>query len=66
MGRLARLEQARRALTENGTSVLRAAAETLAEAKESRAAKEAAPVDSIHMILAGKRKRRTDGSNDNS
>ena len=57
MGRLARLEQARRALSENGTSVLRAAAETLERAKETRAAKDAAPMDSIHMILAGKRKR---------
>ncbi len=60
MGRLARLEQARRALSENGTSVLRAAAETLAQAKETHAAKEAPPVDSIHMILAGKRKRMKD------
>ena len=57
MGRLARLEQVRRSLTENGTSVLRAAAETLAAAKEQEAAKEAPPVDSINMILAGKRKR---------
>jgi hypothetical protein len=57
MGRLARLEQARRALSENGTSVLRAAAETLAQAKERHAAKEAPPAESIHMILAGKRKR---------
>ena len=57
MGRLARLEQARRALSENGTSVLRAAAETLSRAREKQVAKEAPPVDSIHMILAGKRKR---------
>ena len=60
MGRLARMEQARRALTENGTSVLRAAAETLAREKEHRAAKDAPPLDSIHMILAGKRKRKKD------
>ena len=66
MGRLARLEQARRALTENGTSVLRAAADTLAQAKESRAAKEAPPVDSINMILAGKRKRRKEDADNNS
>ncbi len=64
MGRLARLEQARRALTENGTSVLRAAAATLEQARERRAAKEAPPVDSIHMILAGKRKRMKGGSED--
>ena len=57
MGRLARLEQNRRSLTENGTSVLRAAAETLAREREHRAAKDAAPLDSIHMILAGKRKQ---------
>ena len=66
MGRLARLEQARRALTENGTSVLRAAADTLAQAKESHAAKEAPPVDSINMILAGKRKRRKEDADNNS
>ena len=66
MGRLARLEQARRALSENGTSVLRAAAETLAMAKERQAAKEAAPVDSIHMILAGKRKRLKEDADNNS
>ena len=57
MGRLARLEQARRSLSENGTSVLRAAVDTLALAKERNAAKEASPADSIHMILEGKRKR---------
>ena len=57
MGRLARLEQARRALSENGTSVLRAAAETLEQARERNAAKEAPAAESIHMILAGKRKR---------
>ena len=57
MGRLARLEQARRALSENGTSVLRAATDTLAQAKERNAAKEASPAESINMILAGKRKR---------
>ena len=57
MGRLARLEQVRRGLSENGTSVLRAAVDTLAQAKERQAAKDAPPVDSINMILAGKRKR---------
>jgi hypothetical protein len=65
MGRLACLEQARRSLTENGTSVLRAAADTLEQARERRAAKDAPPVDSINMILAGKRKRLKDGSEDN-
>ena len=66
MGRLARLEQARRALAENGTSVLRAAAETLSLAKDRQAAKEAAPVDSIHMILEGKRKRRKEDADNYS
>ena len=60
MGRLARLEQSRRRLSENGTSVLRAAVETLAREREHRAAKDAPPVDSIRMILAGKRKRLQD------
>ena len=64
MGRLARLEQTRRKLSENGTSVLRAAAETLAREREHRAAKEAPPVDSIQMILAGKRKRMKDTGED--
>ena len=62
MGRLARLEQTRRALSENGTSVLRAAADTLARARERNAAKDAPPAESINMILAGKRKRMKAGS----
>ena len=57
MGRLSRMEQARRSLSENGTAVLRASVETLAREKEHRAAKDAAPVDSIRMILEGKRKQ---------
>ena len=61
MGRLARLEQARRALSENGTSVLRSAVETLIRAGEHRAAKEAPPADGIRMILEGKRKRAQKG-----
>jgi hypothetical protein len=64
MGRLARLEQARRRLSENGTSVLRAAAETLDREREHKAAKDAPPMDSIQMILAGKRKRMKDASPD--
>ena len=64
MGRLARLEQARRALSENGTSVLRSAVETLAREQAHRAAKEAPPADSIRMILDGKRKRRRDTDGD--
>ena len=64
MGRLARLEQARRSLSENGTSVLRAAAATLEREREHRAAKDAPPLDSIQMILAGKRKRMKDASSE--
>ena len=57
MGRLARLEQTRRSLSENGTAVLRAAVATLSRARERQVAHDAPPVDSIHMILAGKRKQ---------
>lgn len=64
MGRLARLEQTRRALSENGTTVLRAAIDTLAAAKERQNVKEAAPADRIQMILAGKRKNINRGSDD--
>lgn len=57
MGRLAKLEQKRRSLTENGTTVLRGAIETLAAAKEKKAVKEAPVMDSLQMLLAGKRQR---------
>lgn len=58
MGRLAKLEQTRRTLVENGTAVLRSAIETLAKEEERQAAKAAAnAVDGINLILAGKRKR---------
>lgn len=61
MGRLARLEQARRRLSENGTAVLRAAVNALAQAKETRVAKDAPPVEGIHRILAEKRKHKGGG-----
>ncbi len=57
MGRLSHLEQNRRNLSDNGTSVLRSALETLLRNKEQKAAREAAPVDGIKLILEGKRKR---------
>ncbi len=57
MGRLSLLEQRRRSLSDNGTSVLRSSVEALAREKERLALKEAAPVDGINMILAGKRKQ---------
>ena len=57
MGRLARLERARRDLSENGTSVLRAAVETLARERERQDIRAAAPEDAIGRILESKRKR---------
>ncbi len=57
MGRLSRLEQRRRMLSDNGTAVLRSASETLARERERAAARRAAPADGIQMILEGKRKR---------
>ncbi len=57
MGRLSKLEQARRALTENGTEVLRSAIEALTQAVERQAARQADAATGIEMILAGKRKR---------
>ncbi len=57
MGRLSRVEQRRRALSDNGTSVLRSAVETLAREKAHLAVKDADPVDGINWILAGKRKQ---------
>ncbi len=57
LGRLSRLEQRRRVLSDNGTAVLRSAVETLAHERERLAANAAAPVDGIEMILAGKRKK---------
>ena len=56
MGRLAKLEQKRRVLTENGTPVLRGAVETLIAAKEKKEVKEASTMDGLQMLLAGKRK----------
>ncbi len=57
MGRLAKLEQKRRVLTENGTAVLRGAVETLATAKEKKAVKDASSMDGLQMLLDGKRKK---------
>ncbi len=57
MGRLARLEQRRRSLSENGTAVLRSAVATLDEARAGRAAKEAPPTEGINLILDSKRKK---------
>ncbi len=57
MGRLSRLEHRRRELSDNGSAVLRAAVDALAEERAHMAASEAAPTDGIEMILAGKRKQ---------
>jgi len=65
MGRLAKLEQARRALSENGTAVLRGAIETLAAAKQKQAVKEASSMDGLQMLLAGKRKQAGKSTNEN-
>ena len=65
MGRLAKLEQARRALSENGTAVLRGAIETLASAKQKQAVKEASSMDGLQMLLAGKRKQAGKSTNGN-
>ncbi|MBO5042816.1 MAG: DNA primase [Clostridia bacterium] len=65
MGRLAKLEQARRALSENGTAVLRGAIETLAAAKQKQAVKEASSMDGLQMLLAGKRKQAGKSTSEN-
>ncbi len=57
MGRLSRLEQRRRTLSDNGTGVLRSAVETLADARIHAEARNAPPADGIQMILEQKRKQ---------
>ncbi len=57
MGRLAKLVQARRSLSENGQSVLRAAAQTLRDAKTAAAGDDAPPEDSLARLLEQKRQR---------
>ncbi len=57
MGRLAKLVQARRSLSENGQSVLRAAAQTLRDAKTAAAGDGAPPEDSLARLLEQKRQR---------
>lgn len=65
MGRLAKLEQARRKLTENSTAVLRGAVDTLIAAKEKKAVKEAPAMDALQMLLQGKRKQIKKSSDEN-
>ncbi len=59
MGRLARLEQRRHALSENGSSVLRAAVETLTRARIKSEAYHADPAEGIQIILEQKRKQKS-------
>lgn len=58
MGRLAKLEQNRRALSENGTAVLRAAVDTLREEKQRQGGQDATPLEDIGRLLAEKRKQK--------
>ena len=57
MGRLAKLEQQRRVMSENGTPVLRGALETLRAAREKKAVKEASAMDGLQLLLQGKRQK---------
>ena len=57
MGRLTRLEQARRALAENSTAVLRTSIEALRTEKNRISAKSADPISGIEQLLAAKRKK---------
>lgn len=57
MGRLAKLTQSRRALSENGRSVLLAAVQTLREAKSTQAAPDESAEDSLARLLAEKRQK---------
>ncbi len=61
MGRLTRLEQSRRRMTENGTAVLRAAIDTLRAEKAKKLTRETTGMDGIRMILEGKRKKTGSG-----
>ncbi len=56
MGRLAKLEQARRVLSENGVSVLRAAVSTLRETKAKAETRPEDTMESLNRLLAEKRK----------
>lgn len=58
MGRLAKLEQNRRALSENSSAVLRAAVNTLREEKQRQGGQDATPLEDIGRLLAEKRKQK--------
>lgn len=57
MGRLVRLEQERRRLSENGSAVLAAAAATLREERSGREQAESPPEDGLSQLIARKRKK---------
>lgn len=57
MGRLAKLVQARRNLSENGQSVLKAAVRTLQDEKNAVAKDDAPPEDSLERLLEKKRQK---------
>lgn len=58
MGRLAKLEQARRSLSENGSAVLRATVEALDAARSRKEIKDADPLDAIARLMAEKKKKK--------
>ena len=60
MGRLAKLMQARHALTENGTAVLRAGIDSLRQAKAKKAGKDVDPMERLNRLLEEKRRRSTE------
>lgn len=57
MGRLSRLVQARRSLTENSMAVLRAAADTLREEKQVHTGPDTSAEDSLEQLLAQRRRQ---------
>lgn len=57
MGRLAKLAQARRNLSENGQSVLKAAVRTLQDEKNAATKDDAPPEDSLERLLEKKRQK---------
>ena len=60
MGRLAKLLQARRVLSENGTGVLRASVDALKAAKVRKQDKDADPMEKLNRLLEEKRRRNAD------
>ena len=58
MGRLAKLAQARRNLSENGQSVLKAAVRTLQDEKNAVTKDDAPPEDSLERLLEKKRQKK--------